>query len=331
MVIYPSKLNVPLLMIATGAMILSAAAQEAGQPIIFSFPKNEDPSAATPSLLPQNSQTPILPGTLMAPVSPVNFQPARNPLRPSPANSAEQQRLQAESRNWTLMTPAEIFGMSATEKLLEPPQRDAFGREKNPTQLERYLDRENQARTGNTNSLHSDRGNSPWSFSREEESANPFTRGLNGTADSTKNLNRFLDSQQGDNNPFSQNGKTGAGFFDTSEQQKAAKEKLEQAATMERFRQMLQPSSDPSPNSRFFATPEPVLDPNLTQPDFVPNPAGASFMPLSSSMGRPTGLTPLPGVLTPHLQPAASPGWKPQPPPWLSQGPAPTAFPQQKF
>ena len=320
---------------ATGAMALSAAAQPSGQDIIFSSPKADDSQAVTPSLTPQNSELPTLPSTLLAPVPAF---PSRPPpgdrLRPPSVNSSEQQRLrqlQAERRNWTLMTPAEIFGVTTTEKLLQPPERDAFGREKKTTQLERYLERENQARAGLTNGWRSDRANSPWGCSRDEDNARPFARRLDGTADPAQNLNRFLDSQQNKNASVSDNGNPDGNIFDAFAQKKATKEKLEQQATMVRFRQMLQPGSEPSPSSRYFPVPKVIVDPNITQPEFVPNPAGASFKPLISDIGRPAGLTPLPGVVTPHLQPVVIPSWKPQPPPWLSQSPQPTAFPQQKF
>jgi hypothetical protein len=134
-------------------------------------------------------------------------------------------------------------------------------------------------------------------------------------------------------NPAGSPGVVGAVVFDAAAEQKAAKEKFEQQASMERFRQMLQPSlnPNPAPDTRYFSAAKPAVDPNLTQPDFVPNPAGASFTPLSSSLGRPTGLTPLPGIIAPHAQPATIPSWKPQPPPWLSQSPVPTSFPLEKF
>ena len=322
-------LKPPLHVIAMGAMVLSAAAQDSGQAIIFSAPKTEDTQAFTPSLTPQNSELPTLPGTLLAPLPAFPSRPLGGQL-PPPVNSAEQQRLQqlqAERKNWTLMTPAEIFGVTPTEKLLQPPERDAFGREKKTTQLERYLDRENQARAGLTNGWRSDRANSPWSFSRDEDS--PFARQRDGTADSAQNLNRFLDSQQNKNGAVNPSGNPDNGMFDAFAQQKATKEKLEQQATMQRFREMLQPNSEPSSSSRYFAVPKPVVNPNLTQPDFVPNPAGGSFKPLISNSGRPVGLTPLPGIVTARLQPVVIPSWKPKPPPWLSS--QPTAFPQQKF
>jgi hypothetical protein len=331
-VFYRNKLKVSLLVMATGAMALSAPAQPSGQDIIFSSPKTDDAQAVTPSLTPQNSLLPELPGTLRAPELAFPAPPSGERLPPPPVNSSDQQRLnqlQAERRNWTLMTPAEIFGVTPTEKLLQPPERDAFGREKKPTQLERYLARENSAQTGLTNGWRSDRANSPWSFSRAEDNASPFARRLDGTADAAQNLNRFLDSQQNPGRVANQNGTPIENGFDAFAQKKLTQEKLEQQASMERFRQMLAPSSEPSPNSQYFPVPKPAVDPYLTQPEFVPNPAGASFKPLVSDIGRPAGLTPLPGVVTPRLQPVVIPSWKPQPPPWLS--PTPTAFPQQRF
>ena len=321
---------------ATGALVLSAAAQDSGQNIIFSAPKADDTQAVTPSLVPQNSELPTLPSTLLAPVSAFPSSPSLpgERLPPPPVNFSEQQRLkqlQAERRNWTLMTPAEIFGVTTAEKLLQPTERDAFGREKKTTQLERYLDRQNQPRAGLTNGWRSDRANSPWNLSRDDDSTSPFSRRLDGTADPAQNLNRFLDRQQNKNNPANQNGKLDENTFDAFAKQKESQEKIEQLATMQRFRQMLQPSSEASPNSRFFPAPKPVVDPNFTQPDFVPNPAGASFTPLISGIGRPLGLTPLPGIVTPRPQTVVIPNWKPKPPPWLSESPLPTAFPQQKF
>ncbi len=318
-----------------GALVFPAPAQDAGQAIIFSAPQSDDPQTATPSLVPRSSDLPTLPGTLMAPMSafPSSAGIAGNQL-PPPVFSSEQQRqkqLQAERRNWTLMTPAEIFGVTPAEKLLQPAERDAFGREKKTTQIERYLDRENSARIGLTNGWRSDRANSPWSFSRDEDNADPFSRRLDGKADPMQNLNQFLDRQQNNNAPGNQNGKLDENDFNAFAKQKETKEKLEQLATMQRFRQMLQPSTDASANSRFFPVTKPAVDPNLKQPDFVPNPAGASFTPLNSSIGRPTGLTPLPGAFTASSQPAPIPGWKPQPPPWVSQPGTPTAFPQQKY
>jgi hypothetical protein len=336
---YPPKPNVPLFVIAMGAMVLSAVAQQSGQSIIFSTPQTDDAQSATPSLAPQNSQMPVLPGTLQAPVSPFNYGAPNDlpALPPSQANASEQQRLNKlldERKNWALMTPEEIFGVTATEKLLQPPERDAMGREKNQTQLERYLNRENQQRDGSTNDWQNDRADLPWNFSRDKDGANPFDISRYGTAGATHNLDRFLNGRRNTDISKNQNGNVRWDSFSTPPQQTSEKQNLEQMAAMERFRQLLAPSSTPaapSPDGRFFPVPKAVMDPNIMQPDFVPNPAGASFTPLTSGIGKPAGLSPLPGIVTSAPQPVTVPAWAPQPPPWLLQGPQPFTMPQRKF
>src|SRR5882757_532279 len=299
-----SKLNRALLLVAAGAMVLSAAAQDSGQAIIFSTPKSDDPQAVTPSLAPQNSDVPILPSTLLAPVPAFPSGSSLAGDQPlAPMYSSEQQRLkqsQEERRNWTMMTPEEIFGIKSTEKLLQPPERDAFGREKKTTTMERFLERENQSRIGPTNDWRNDRANSPWNLSRDEDNASLFARRPDGTADPAQNLKRFLDSQQNRNVAGNQDGKIDDQAFDALARKKETEEKIEQLAAMQRFRQMLQPGPAPSTESRYFPAPKPVVNPNYTVPEFVSNPAGASFTHLSSSIGRTEGLTPLPGAFTTH-------------------------------
>ena len=340
MACYPPKPAVPLLIVAMSAMVLSAAAQPSGQSIIFSSPQTDGTQPATPSLVPQNSQLPVLPGTLQAPVSPFSHNDTANsfPAVPPPANPSEQQVKQMldERENWMLKTPAEIFGVTATEKLLQPPERDAAGREKTKTQLERFLDRENQAQAGPTNGWQNNRDDSPWNFSRDRNNENPFAAGHHGPDDAAQNLDRFLNGQRNTDVSAKQNDVASWDAFNASASptsQASEKQNLEQMAAMERFRQLLEPSpapESPSPDSKFFPAPKTVLDPNITQPDFVPNPAGASFPPLASGIGKPAGLTPLPGIVNSALPPVTAPAWAPQPPPWLLQGPQPGVMPQQR-
>ncbi len=113
-----------------------------------------------------------------------------------------------------MMTPEEIFGVSYTAKLLQPPERHAFGQEKKTTPMERFLDRENHTRIGLTNGWRSDRVNSPWNLSRDEDNTRPFARRPDATADPVQNLNRFLDIQQNKNAAASQNGKIDDRDFD---------------------------------------------------------------------------------------------------------------------
>src|SRR6266705_5746832 len=89
-----SKLNRSLLIVAAGAMVLSAAAQESGQAIIFSAPKSDGTQAVTPSLVPQNSDLPTLPGTLLAPMPAFSSSSGLTGEQPlPPVYLSEQQRL----------------------------------------------------------------------------------------------------------------------------------------------------------------------------------------------------------------------------------------------
>jgi hypothetical protein len=331
---------VPLLVIAMGAMVFSAAAQPSGQSIIFSAPPSDDDAqSATPSLTPPSSQPVTLPSTMQAPVSPFNYSTPNNSLilPPPPASSADQQQMKqllGDRKNWTLMTPEEIFGMPATQK---PAERDALGQEKKQSQLERYLERENQSLTGRTNGWQNNRVNSPWDLAHAQDRTKPFDSRRNDTTDASQNfdLNRLFNGRRNIDANASQNGNVSWDTFSTPAPQTPAKPNLEQEAAMERFRQLLEPSPAPvaesSPNSRFFSAPKPAADPFITQPGFVANPAGASFTPLSSGIKRPSGLTPLPGITTPVSHPTTAPSWAPQPPPWASQTPQPFAAPQWKF
>jgi hypothetical protein len=338
MAFHLSKPIMPLLGIAMGAMVLSVAAQQSGQSIIFSSPQNDDIQSVTPSLV-QPALPSSLPSAMQAPVSPFSYNniPENFATLPSPqANSAQQQRMKKmldDRKNWTLMTPEEMFGVTTTGKPLE---RDALGHEKNQTQLERYLDRENRAPTGRTNSWQADRPNSPWDMSHAQGRTTPFDLQRNETVDASQNFNRLFNGQQSSDVPANRNGTVSWDTFNPPTPQAPVKPNLEQQAAMERFRQLLQPSPalgmEPSLKDGFSPASKPIVDPNITRPDFVVNPSGASFTPLVSGLGKPAGLTPLPGVSTTHLSPpAVTPSWAPAPPPWTSQAPQPFATPQWKF
>ena len=339
-------LSAPLLVIAVGAMVLSAEAQQSDRSIIFSTPLDDDAQSATPSLTPQNSQPPVLPDSLRAPDPAFDFHaPNDFPVLPittaNTSQTSQNQRMKKmleERKNWTLMTPAEIFGVPPTEEIVKPPERDSTGREGNPTQLERFLNRENQLRGSLTNGWQNDRDNSSWIFSRDRDDKIPIDSGRDSTIDAAQKLSRFLSGQQnGDGDANRDQNNHGWDSFNPPAPQTPEKPDLEQIAAMDRFRQLLAPStvsaSESSPDNQFFSVPKSVsdLDPNITQPDFVPNPAGASFTPLLNGIGKPAGLTPLPGISSPVPPPVTVPAWAPRPPPWLSQGPQPFVMPQRKF
>jgi len=282
----------------------------------------------------------ILPGTLQAPVTFFNLDPAIDslPLPASPGISQQQQqrmrKLLDDRKNWTLMTPEEILGVKATGEMLQTPERDILGSEKQPTQMERYLERESRLRNGPTNDWNNDRSDQLRNFTRDPDGANPPDYRRNSSAETARSFNQILNGQRNrDQNP-DQNANSSWETFSQPLPQTTTKPDPQQLEAMERFRQLLNSSpaedAQPSSDSKFFPPSKPVVDPLLTQPDFVPNPAGASFTPLNSGIAKPTGLTPLPGVVTSLLPPVAAPSWKPQPPPWLLQGPQPFVMPQQK-
>lgn len=332
----------PLLLGIMGITGLSACGQNSGQPILFSTPESGATQSQTPSLTPENAQLPRLPSSLQAPDSLLDFN-ASSDLPPPPSMAAPQnqrlKRWQEERKNWALMTPAEILGVTPAEEMLKPPERDAAGREKRPTQLQQFLDRESQLRSGDTNNWpNAARPDSLFDLSRFSPDRNVFDPASTRTADAAQRLKEYLYSQQ-NQNP-NQNSSRSGSFWDAISlppQSLPNKPDLEQIAAMGRFRQMLAPGADsttePGSGSSYFHAPKttPALDPNITQPDFVPNPAGASFTPVVSGIGRPMGLNPLPGVVPTATDQAAAPAWTPRPAPWLSQGPQPYAFPQRKF
>lgn len=336
-----SKLKLTLLVAATGAMVLSAGAQQSGQPIIFSPPQNDGVQSGTPSLAPQDPQFSTLPDAVQAPQPVFDFSgPSDVPAMPPPQEDAAERlrmkKILEGRKDWTQMTPAEMLGVAPNENPELSPGDDAAGQDKSQTTLGRYLDQEKQSQASLTNDWRNEHENSPWNLAHGQDDANPFGFRRDDAADpAQKRLNWDLNYQPGSNVSANQNGNESWDSFSTPVSQTPAPPDVEQQAAMERFRQLLEPSPTPAPGSltdgKFSTVPNIAVDPNMMQPAFTPNPAGASFTPLSSGIGTPEGLTPLPGIVTPIAQPAVTPSWVPQPAPWLSQTPQPFTIPQRKF
>ena len=109
-----------------------------------------------------------------------------------------------------------------------------------------------------------------------------------------------------------------------------------QQADMDQFRQLLErglspaPATTLAPGGATFFQPQTALASGFTRS--LANPAGASFTPLSSGIGKPAGLESLPGVTgQAGSQSAFTPSLAPQSPPWMSQTPQPFVVPQRKF
>jgi hypothetical protein len=322
---------------ATGAMLFSAGAQSSSQPILFSTPAGDDAASSAPS---QTPEQPNFANELQAPSSDFNFNaaPGEAPL-PQPISPATNMRLRQvldERKNWALMTPAEILGVTTPEKMLGIRERDAAGQEKNLTPLERYWERQQQSTMAATNDEQT--GDSPGrrDFSGDGEDGTGASATNNRSPGNSRTfLNGFFNSAP-DNNAFGGQGEASA-WQKLWGGAPAITPDLAQQAAMERFRQLLNPSPPPAAVTRSSDTifPLPQMtppDPYWQQPAVFANPVGASFTPLSSGIEKPTGLTPLPGITSQNnLQPAPTPSWAPQPAPWLSQAPQPFVIPQRKF
>lgn len=332
-----SKLKPPLPVAVMFAMalVLSAEAQQPGQSIIFASPQTNDASSDTSSLMPQTSEQrdfmdglqvtkPLQPGPPEQPF------PVPQPQSVSPVGQQRMKRLLEDQQNWALVTPEEILGVAK-------PETDSSGQEKNQTPIERYLDRQNQLRNGGpTNGWSNDAGDSPWNFSRGRQDADSFGPDNNGSGNSLPGWSRFFGGSRPNETSANRSEDSHENLF-AAPPQEPTKPDLVQQAAMARFRQLLEPDSasvaneSPSPESQFLPVPKKVIDPNITQPAYVPNPVGASFIPLLNGIGRPTGLAPLPGIVTPSPQLVVVPSWVPQPAPWLLQGPQLFVIPQRKF
>jgi hypothetical protein len=348
----PANFRMPLLASALSAMVLSAAAQNGGapssKPIIFSAPAGDNAASNAPSLLPRLSDQPNFANELRAPVSVFDVQSPSSPL-PVPAGApmlsrAEAQRLQRMQdarENWALMTPEEILGVDASRNTLRTPEQEAADNRENLTIVERFLQRQRQSQTAVTNGYYSDNSSSGWDFSRNEgglTNGRPFNPAGIGLPTAPQILDRFFNNPPA-NDPFTgPSGNPSAGWFKSlGLPPQPAAPTPEQLAERERFRQLLDPGSysdtraKSSPGAEFFSPLQPLSD---ATPDetLTVNPAGASFAPLSSGIGRPAGLTSLPGIVSTNWQSsAAPPSWAPQPPPWLVQTPQPFIMPQRKF
>jgi hypothetical protein len=346
-----ANFRMPLLACALTAVVLPVVAQTnalpSSQPIIFSVPAGDKAATNAPLLLPQLSDRPNLANELQAPVSVFNVPSPPLPRAawprapaPSPAEAQRLRRMLDVRDNWALMTPAEILGVSASANPLRTTEQEAADKQKNLTLIERFLARQQQPQGAVTNRQRNDDSSTGWDFFRNQgrlTNGSPFNPV--GLPTAAQILDRFFNDTPANNRLSGQNENGRAGWFRSlGLPPQPTSPTPEQQAERERFRQLLDLglSSDtpakPSPDGKSFS-------PLQLLPDATPNqaatrnPVGATFAPLSSGIGRPTGLTPLPGITssTNWQSFAAPPAWALQPPPWLLSTPQPFTMPQRKF
>jgi hypothetical protein len=330
---YPSRF---LAHIAFGAVVATAFSAAAQQTILFSKPAENPEDKSTSFMLDSGSKLKGRAGEFNAPKALFNLAPEPD-LLPPPTPVMPDQSLRDslnKRKNWTLMTPEEILGVPTAEKILGLP--DPTGDDQR-TPEERFLHRQGLAASFSaTNALRRPDGAllrddaNPFAPPREADGENDafakpdprleagnrkyFDRLVNGPARADVNAGLGVDQKQDSDWPSS---------FSQSTQ--PTKQDLDQIAAMERFRALMEPSAAPEkPTAQTRFAPAPVLppDPNL-QPLPLFNPLGQSYTPLQISVGRPTGIMPLPGLTGPYPSLAAPKKPLVQLPPWLSKDPPP--------
>ena len=339
----PANFSLPLLAGAWMAMALSIEAQQpatnAGQSIIFSSPDNGGVSSnlaplATQSPSPLNFQDN---SQSASPVSAFDNPPVAPP--PAPGEGQQLQKRFERRRDWVLMTPAEILGVTTPEKILKIQERDAAGRPKNLTPLERYNERE-QAKNARTNDSYLPDRSMPsrnfWGEGNSRTNAVSFSPADNGL----KNLRSIIFNNSlnaaPNNDLFANPGESSVWSKSADLSAPLPAPNPMQQSDMDQFSQLLERSSPPTaattlaPGGTIFFQPQTPSASDSTRS--LVDPAGASFTPLSSGIGRPAGLESLPGVTgQAGSQPAFTPSLAPQLPPWMLQTPQPFVVPQRKF
>lgn len=320
---------------ALSAAVLSAVAQndapQPGQPIIFSAPQNGGVPSAAPSTSPDNSaeQNPrnMPPAVFDFNIPADAPQPGPQPV--SPAERLRLQKLQEARNNWMLMTPAEILGVTTPEKILETPEQRAAAEKL--TAMDRYLARQQQSKSpaAFTNNWQSWNSAPSWGDLRNRENSTPSDLERGGGSEKPQSLlDRIMNGARDDRTAEEQSPTYGWDSF-SAPLTLPVQKPVQPATAFNNYLEQAVAQSDAakvSSGNKFLSIPLP--DPNL-EPQPVVNLNGASFTPLSSGIGRPQGLTPLPSLIPPPIvQPVAQTSLAP---PWLSTVPQPFVIPQRKF
>ena len=262
---------------------------------------------------------------------------AGQPQDISPAAAKQWQKFLDGKNKWTLMTPEEIMGVPTPEKILGLPDKNGDDK---LTLEQRFLARPERAATfAATNGIR--RLNDPWSrdnpgpFGQKVDTDRDARPGDRPDAGSARFFSQTLSAQPGllfgsSPNEDSNEGSKWASAFVRPAQ--PPKQTPEQLAGMERFRALMEPSAPPDKLVVPRTAAVPAVDPYLEPvPQFNPN--GRSFTPLQSSISRPTGIKPLPGITGPYTIPTETrTAGQAKLPPWLSDSQQPPlGMPQRKF
>jgi len=353
----PFSLKWPPLLVSALLVVSSVGAEppatNAWQSIIFSSPTNTEIS----SNLTSHSTQPSSPSSfqnklrLFQDQSPVTIFD-NLPAGPVPTPGVER-RLRKSSNNngdWMFMTPAEIMGVSP-DQFLQTENRDTNSSQGSLSPLERYLEGQNpSAKVQAGSPYNSSSAQNPWTDENGETNgalSDLISSGLGNLKSTTFNpsLNNASNGAPNDNLFGTPNvAPSWSKLLGFSSPQPAPnpaqqQQQRQQQGEMDQFMQLLNPNfasiaaATTSPNATTLPQPQTTVPPPVDSTEPLANPIGASFAPLSSGMvGKPAGLTPLPGITQQaNAQSVAPPAWAPQPPPWMSSTPQPFSVPQRKF
>lgn len=324
----------------------SVAAQES---IIFSKPADGVTEKANAFMEQQPRKAPggyNAPSGLFGGKAKADYDILPGAVRPQPLSPEQVRQMQKkfeEQRNWTLLTPEEIFGLKSAEQIMGLPDPD-----KNLTREQRYLKREELRRgVAATNGLLR-----AGAFGGPDE--NPFdpaavNQRKKRTANGVDFQNEFgqvtrgvklspLEAEQQKRRAESPWGNA----FDLPPP--TPKVDKEQVAAMERFRALMEPSKPekPLPVTTAFQ-PASARSMDIRSPGMQDyNPGGNSFERVRDSASRPVGVAPLPTVtgFTPSMgnTPQPKPKRLVESPPWVKNAKTaakpsadPDTFPQRKF
>lgn len=312
----------------------SAASQGGVQPAQAPLFANPGDGAQTP--VDPFTDTGSYANTVQAPTFGLNSRPA-GPLPPVQNFSPQLNQLLQDRKNWALMTPEEILGVSTPEEILGVKKPEDI-EQSSYTPEERFLLRQDAssakatAEDGANNFSH-------WSLTKTPDSSVGTSQPGMPNDSSFSDFSRLLNASS--SNPFKRQDNSGNGIQAPAQAANTAKANLEQQAAMERFRQLLDP--DPAPSKPVATSPGYRFDSSSATPgdaylkarasyDPLYNPLGASVSPLRDNAEKPIGITPLPGIATqPPKKLETPPSWTPKPPPWLSHEPNPFVLPQPKL
>ncbi len=332
------RVNFLMRRLILAGLVTGAASAPAQQTIQFTKPVDQDLSGTANAFMPTTARRNSA-GAFNAPSplfgeknSAANFDilpGGPNPGAVSPASAEQWRKFLDGKKNWMLMTPEEVMGIPTPEKILgltDPKEDPKMSAE------ERFLQRQERlSSSGATNGFHhpdapSWSGDAETSLFRPADANTRFAQTLGGTIPGAdKTLNPLFNPNPNSPPDIGQKaGSVWANPFGMAEP--LPKPTPDQLAGMDRFRALMEPSvPEKAPEPARFALPLVATpDPNLQAlPAY--NPAGRSFSALESGIGRPMGLTPLPGLTGPRPVPAKKSASLVQPPPWLSDGPQPLA------